>query len=172
MSAVASWIGSRDESVADRIPAEGGTGRVRLAVGEPGAGIDGFRRSHREASEARRVASLAGASAGSVTRYSDVALQALASSDLDQARRFVRARLGALLDPEQASARLTETLAAFLDEGGSSGRAAGRLGVHENTVRYRLRQIEDLLGRSVGPGDLELRVALELIAMVEAAEAD
>jgi DNA-binding PucR family transcriptional regulator len=61
--------------------------------------------------------------------------------------------------------RLSETLRAYLDEGASHGRAAVRLGIHENTVRYRIRQIEDLLGRPVGAADLELRVALSLAAL-------
>ncbi len=161
LAATAGWLSGADRSAGERIAAAAATasGSLRIAVGEPGEGLDGFRRSYREATEARRVA---GGHGDRPTRYGDVALRALATVDSAQAGEFVRERLGPLLDPEQASARLTETLAAFLDEGGSPGRAAGRLGVHENTVRYRLRQIEDLLGRPVGPGDLELRVALEL----------
>ncbi len=163
LAATAGWIGSRDRLAGDRIAAAAGeAGAVRIAIGEPADGLEGFRRSYREATEARRVAIPAADRGGEPTRYADIALRALATADSDQARDFVRERLGPLLDPEQASARLAETLAAFLDEGGSPGRAAGRLGVHENTVRYRLRQIEDLLERPVGPGDLELRVALEI----------
>lgn len=158
LAATAGWLSGRDRSAGERIAAAAvvDSWSLRIAVGEPGEGLDGFRRTYREATEARRVAG------DRPTRYGDVALRALATVDSTQAGEFVRERLGPLLDPEQASARLAETLAAFLDEGGSPGRAAGRLGVHENTVRYRLRQIEDLLGRPIGPGDLELRVALEL----------
>lgn len=163
LTATAGWIGGRERLAGDRIAAAaGGSGPVRIAIGEPADGLEGFRRSYREATEARRVAITMADRGGEPTRYADVALRALATADPDQARDFVGERLGPLLDPEQASARLAETLAAFLDEGGSPGRAAARLGVHENTVRYRLRQIEDLLERPVGPGDLELRVALEI----------
>lgn len=38
-----------------------------------------------------------------------------------------------------------ETLRAFLDEGRSVSRAAKRLFVHENTLRYRMKKIETLL---------------------------
>jgi hypothetical protein len=162
LAASAAWLGSSGELELDAIATTAAAGGpVRLAAGEQGEGVQGFRDSYRQAAEARRVAQAA-AGAAPLTSYVDVALRALASADDWQAERFVRDRLGPLLDPEQASAKLTETLAAFLDEGASFGRAAGRLGVHENTVRYRIRQVEELLGRPVGPGDLELRVALEL----------
>ena len=57
---------------------------------------------------------------------------------------------------------MSETLRAYLDAGGSHGRAAQKLGIHENTVRYRVRQAEEILARPVGPQDLDLRVALSL----------
>jgi hypothetical protein len=41
---------------------------------------------------------------------------------------------------------LMETLLAYLECGDSAPMAASRLGVHEQTVRYRLRRIEELLG--------------------------
>ena len=44
-----------------------------------------------------------------------------------------------------------------------------RLHVHENTVTYRLRQAEELLGRSVEKRTLELRVALALTDLVNSA---
>jgi DNA-binding PucR family transcriptional regulator len=112
--------------------------------------------------EARRVAILLNRGPGSVTRYPEIALAALATTDLEQARNFVQRRLGPLAAADNTSVRLRETLRAYLDEGASHGRAANRLSIHENTVRYRVRQAEDLLGRPVGPGDLDFRVALEL----------
>jgi DNA-binding PucR family transcriptional regulator len=45
-------------------------------------------------------------------------------------------------------------------------RTAKRLSIHENTVAYRLRQVEELLGRSVDKRTLELRVALTLADLV------
>ena len=60
----------------------------------------------------------------------------------------------------------------YLDENGSRGRTAKRLSIHENTVSYRLRQAEELLGRSVDKRTLELRVALALADLVAETPAD
>ncbi len=164
--ATAAWLGSAgpidpaavDELRFDPAAAPG----VYLAVGEPGAGLAGFRTSHRQAVEARRVATLTGRPSGTVTRYARVALSALATVDMDQARDFVASELGGLAADDDTSRRLAATVAAFLDEGSSHGRAARRLGIHENTVRYRIRQAEEVLGRAIGDRTLELRVALRL----------
>jgi DNA-binding PucR family transcriptional regulator len=55
---------------------------------------------------------------------------------------------------------------AYLDENCSRGRTAKRLHVHDNTVAYRIRQAEELLGRSLERRTLELRVALALADVV------
>ena len=67
---------------------------VRVAIGEPARGIAGFRASHFEALQAQRIARLAGRREGSITRYHDIALRALATANLDQARAFVARELG------------------------------------------------------------------------------
>ena len=43
---------------------------VRIALGEPAAGLEGFRRTHDEATETRRVMTLANRPPGTLTRYS------------------------------------------------------------------------------------------------------
>jgi DNA-binding PucR family transcriptional regulator len=139
---------------------------VRVALGEPAPGVDGFRRTHEEAAHARRVATLAGRSPGSVTRYGRVALAALASADPDQARAFVTARLGGLGDDDDTSRRLAATLRVYLDEHCSRSRTAKRLGLHENTISYRVKQAEEILGRGVEEDTLELHVALALAGVV------
>src|SRR4051794_6018312 len=139
---------------------------VLLALGMSQAGIEGFRRSHQQAREARRVALLAGRRAGSVTRYSAVALAAVATADLDQARGFVTVQLGALAGDDDVALRLAATLRAYLDENASPTRTAKRLGIHENTVANRVRQAEKLLGRPVAEQQLELHVALALARLV------
>ena len=46
---------------------------------------------------------------------------------------------------------------------GANYRAAARqLGVHHNTVVYRITQAEELLGHSVREGRVQLEVALDL----------
>ena len=139
---------------------------VRIATGEPGHGIAGFRQSHNEAVRARRVAELAARPSGTITRYGRVALAALATADLDQARTFVQRELRGLAADDDLTTRLTATLRTYLDEHSSRTRTARRLGIHENTVSYRIKQVEEILGRSVAQRTLELRVALALAHLI------
>ena len=140
---------------------------VRVAIGEPAPGIAGFRSSHVEALHAQRIARLAGRREGSITRYHDIALRALATANIEHAHRFVERELGRLASRDDTTRRLAATVRTYLDENGSRGRTAKRLHVHENTVAYRLRQAEELLGRSVEKRTLELRVALALADLVD-----
>ena len=139
---------------------------VRVAVGEPARGIAGFRASHLEALQAERVAQLAGHPEGSVTRFNNVSVRSLATADMDQAICFVTRELGSLGAIDETTRRLAATVRTYLDENGSRGRTAKRLHVHENTVAYRLRQAEELLGRPLTKRTLELRVALALAEIV------
>jgi DNA-binding PucR family transcriptional regulator len=165
----AGWIASQSEldlAPLDhvRLDAERFPG-VRLAVGEPARGLAGFRTTHFEALNARRVATLSDRATGTVTRYGLVALQALAAADIDQARAFVARELGALDADDDTSRRLAATLRVYLDEHASRSRAAKRLGIHENTISYRVRRAEEILGRSVDEDTLNLRVALAVAGL-------
>jgi DNA-binding PucR family transcriptional regulator len=131
---------------------------VRIAVGSPGDGLEGFRRSHAEALEARRVARLS-ATPG-VVRYPDVALVALLTKDAEQARAFSRRILGPLSEHDATTTRLADTVLAVLDAQGSPRHAAQRLNVHENTVAKRIRVAEQTLGRSIAYQPAELMAAL------------
>ncbi|WP_448450615.1 helix-turn-helix domain-containing protein [Mycolicibacterium phlei] len=59
---------------------------------------------------------------------------------------------------------LADTLAAYLDGFGDIAAVAQRLHVHPNTVRYRVRRIEKLLGASLDDPDDRLVLALGLRA--------
>jgi DNA-binding PucR family transcriptional regulator len=48
-----------------------------------------------------------------------------------------------------ASAELLQTLRAYLDHGGSLEGTAKSLYVHANTVRYRLKRIQEVIGEDV-----------------------
>jgi DNA-binding PucR family transcriptional regulator len=74
----------------------------------------------------------------------------------------VATQLGALGAAGEPAQRLRETLRAFLAAGGRSGRAAKELYVHQNTVTYRVKRAEELLGRRVGDEPFELMCALIL----------
>ncbi|MGH3432136.1 MAG: PucR family transcriptional regulator, partial [Thermocrispum sp.] len=134
---------------------------LRVAAGVPAAGVDGFRDSHREALRAQQVAA-AVVRPAQVTLYDDVEVVSCLSGDEASMRALVRRELGELAGPGAATARLRETALAYLRVGGSARRAADELGVHKNTVLYRLRQVEDTLGRQIGERRLPAELALLL----------
>ncbi len=140
---------------------------VLAAFGSPGIGVAGFARSHREAFHARRIAQLTQQRPGTVTRYDTVALAALASTDVGEAREFVRAELGQLLGDDDQSARLSATLRVYLEENMSPSRASRRLGVHEHTITNRIRAVQELLPHPIEQRACELQVALRLIRLAQ-----
>ncbi len=68
-----------------------------------------------------------------------------------------------------AGGELAETLAGFFDSGGSIEATARALYVHANTVRYRLRRVQEVTGYSaMDPrGGYALRLALTLGRLLE-----
>lgn len=77
-------------------------------------------------------------------------LAAFMVCDPDEGRRLAKEVLGAVLElaPEDRTT-LLDTLNAYLDRAGSAERAAEVLYCHPNTVRYRLRRLHELTGRSL-----------------------
>jgi hypothetical protein len=61
-----------------------------------------------------------------VTRYEDVALTAVASADMEQARRFVASELGPLAEQDDDMQRLAATLRVYLEEHSSARNSPGR----------------------------------------------
>ncbi|MBA2513642.1 MAG: helix-turn-helix domain-containing protein [Solirubrobacterales bacterium] len=72
------------------------------------------------------------------------------------------APLAAVAGP--AHDRLAETLRAWLDRPGQVQAVAAVLGVHPQTVRYRLRQLRDLYGLALEDPEQRLALALALRA--------
>ena len=113
------------------------------------------------------MAQLRGDGAGTRAAYPDLALEALLVEDPATARRFAARELGPLAARDDATVRIASTLAIFLEEGGSFVRAARRLGVHSNTVAYRVRRAETELDHPVTDRPLELAVALRLSRLLD-----
>ena len=65
------------------------------------------------------------------------------------------------------SAPSVETLRAYLDCGGSSLLAAGRLYCHRNTVLKRLRRVEHLIGGPLTDATVLLETQLALEALLQ-----
>lgn len=133
---------------------------VQVAVGRPGKGIDGFRRTHREAQAAQVIATRAQQSRP-VTTYRDVEIVSMLASRPDAMNALVGRELRGLVDDDETSARLRNTLRAVLSNPGNLEAAARRLGVHKNTVRYRVQQIEKRLGQPIARRAMHLELALD-----------
>jgi PucR family transcriptional regulator, purine catabolism regulatory protein len=77
---------------------------------------------------------------------------------------FVRSVLGPLLERDaKKSSELVASVRAFIEAGGRWEPGADSLGVHRHTLRYRVRQAEELLGRDLSSAEdrLELWLALK-----------
>jgi hypothetical protein len=152
------WVAADNEAA---VPGDV-TKKMRAGVGRPARGLAGFRSSHGEALEASRIADLVDRPPGSVTSYDTVELAALCTHDLEACGRFVRSTLGPLAVADDQSRRLLATLRLFFREGSNYRAAARQLGVHHNTVVYRIGQAEELLGHPLNEHRVELEVALTL----------
>jgi DNA-binding PucR family transcriptional regulator len=130
---------------------------VGLAAGTHCSGIDGFRRSHREALAAQRVAER---SHHRITWYADVEIAHLIGADHEAITSLLHRELPGLTGPDPTARRLRETLRAYLRANRSPETAARALGVHKNTVRYRLQQIEARIGHPVDSRRLHIELAL------------
>lgn len=132
---------------------------IRVGVGITGNGVPGFIRSHREAVAAQQI-SLTTRRSGGLTSYSDVELQYLVSADQEAFAAFRSRTLAALTGTDTASERIRETLRAYIRCGRNRDATAAALGVHKNTVRYRLDRARDILGHDVDSRIVELHLAL------------
>ena len=151
-----------DPTVIRHIVGEG----VRAAIGTCRDGLAGMADSHDEARVARRVAELRTLRPGAVVGYRAADLTALLTADPVEAVRFTEAELGELIADTDAAARLRATLRVYLEENLSPARAARRLGIHQNTVVYRVKRTEEQLGHTIEERRLRLEVALRLSEMI------
>jgi hypothetical protein len=133
---------------------------IQAAFGSTRWGLSGFRLTHREALEVKRVSLAIGDQP--LTTYDDVGVLALASRDTELAYAFVEAHLGSLSSDDEKSRSLRETLRVLLEERGSPAATAARLQLHRNTIVKRIERIEESLDTPLDRGSLNLRVALEL----------
>jgi len=135
-----------------------------IAAGNPLPGVEGFRRSHQQAEDARAVANAAGSKASRLTAATDAGLSAAAlmGSNLGAARVWVAEVLGPLASCTENDERLRETLGIFLRTGGSFKAAAEELHLHTNSIKYRVQRAIDRRGRPITDGRLDVEIALLL----------
>jgi hypothetical protein len=118
--------------------------------------------SLRRAAAAFRLAASGGAPGGLVIAEDHLATLLLAAdrglaADLAASRLAPLATLG-----DGPRARLTETLRAWLDRPGQVQAVAAELGVHPQTVRYRIRQLRELFGTRLEDPEARFELALAL----------
>jgi len=141
----------------------------RSAVGSWFAGVSatvgtptGFSRGWDQAKKAARIARKV-EGIGAIGVFGNLGVYRLLSEiDTGQLRGFAQATLGDLLSEEGGMAELRRTLAVLLDENMNVARTARSMHFHYNSIRYRITQLERLLGpfASDPTRRLELQVAL------------
>jgi DNA-binding PucR family transcriptional regulator len=134
---------------------------ARVAAGDPAPGVEGFRVTHQQARRAQDVAELAVPGAR-VTVFADVGPVALLLADFAAARGWVWQVLGVLAADDGQDAALRETLRVFLSTGGSYKATAGLLGLHRNTVQYRVRKSREALGYPLDRRRQDIELALRV----------
>jgi DNA-binding PucR family transcriptional regulator len=139
--------------------------RLNAGIGVPVATVADVPRSRRAAEQALRVRAQRGDGAR-VVHIGHVRAHAVLLDLLDLASANPGLREGKLADllaadPEHAAQR-RETLRAYLDCAGNVAMAAERLGVHPNTLRYRVRRAVELSGLDLDDPDERLVTELQL----------
>jgi PucR family transcriptional regulator, purine catabolism regulatory protein len=149
---------------------------VSLALGRPRAGLAGIRSSYQEARQALTLGRRLNGP-GKITRFDELGVYRLifAAENLAELREFHDENLDTLLayDREHGG-ELIRTLEAFFAAKCSPKEASSMLGVHRNTILYRLDRIRDITGVDIDDADVRLRLHLALCAHIAvfAAEPD
>jgi DNA-binding PucR family transcriptional regulator len=135
---------------------------LRLALGDPAAGPDGFRLTHRQAMAARGLAEFADPERRrAVTPWSAVGPVALMCADREQVAVWVQATLGGLGVADEGMERLRETLLLFLGNRSFTTTAKAQH-LHKNTIQYRVKRAEDALGRPLEEHRDDIELALRV----------
>ena len=122
-------------------------------------GVEGLRQGYREA---RRALELSASRAATVGFYPSLVLDDVFDPASISSRRLVRESLGELLDRGAVGRRYVDTLAAYFRAGMSVKGAAASLGIHPNSLLYRLRRIRKISGIDIGDAEQRMRVEIAL----------
>lgn len=138
---------------------------ISVGIGEPGAGIVGWRNTHRQASAALQVAL---AHLTQVERYVDVCLLASAMQDPLLTSSLEDIFLRPLTAGTSQGATHLRTLRAYFAAERNGVAAAAALGVSRQTINNRLRAIEERLGRPLASIAATIEVALQVDVLEQA----
>lgn len=162
------WFAVADDVVPDLdqiaalLTRSGGPPVPRVALGRPSSGVEGFRRTHREALDAQQVAMVGDDARRTVTGFDEPGLKiaALLAHDLDTARTWVQETLGDLARDDEQHERLRHTLLLFFQNDSSYTATAEAMLMHKNSVKYRIASAEKALGRSISSDRQAIELAL------------
>ncbi len=102
---------------------------------------------------------------GALTHFSDTGAYGLLAPlrNTALAQRMIEQLLGPLMHYDnQHNASLATTLEAYIALNGNASSTAHKLSLHRNSLSYRLRRIEDLVGLSLADSENRLLIALAL----------
>jgi len=160
--AVWAWLGGRrqlDLGEIQLLPPSSRTSRVRIAFGEPGDGLGGWRLTHRQARAAMPIAMR---SPEAFVRYADVALLASMHQDDLLVTSLREIYLVPLERGRDGGELARETLRAYFAAERNVASAAAALGVSRQAVAKRIRAVEEALDRTVDSCGVELEAVLRL----------
>jgi hypothetical protein len=136
-------------------------GILAVAAGGSARGARETRGSYSEAMESLRAGSVLLPGIGEVYDFQELAPFIALLSRPEQARRFVATALeplGELVDRPW----VVPTLEAYIARQGRTKEAAAQLGVHLNTVKYRLRELRAACGSTLADGERSTTLLLAL----------
>jgi len=127
---------------------------VRVVVGRPAAGTDGVRASYGEAQQLLGYDGLE-----RLARFEDVLVPRVLLGDASARDGFLD-ELFRPLQGHKGQSALREALLCYAEHGFAFRRTAAALGVHPNTLRYRLERASTLTGLALGEPEARFRLQL------------
>lgn len=133
-----------------------------VALGRPGSGLAGFRRTHEEAIKAQQVATIRDDPTHPVTSFGEPGLKvaSLLAHDIDLTRSWIHDTLRDLAIDDDHHERLRHTLLLFFQHESSYTATAEAMLMHKNSVKYRIASAEKALGRSISADRQAIELAL------------
>ena len=146
---------------------------VSIGIGRPHRPLVDLRQSYYEAHYAIKIRRLKGAG-GVIASFDDLGSYGLllGLQDTLSLEVFYDSVLGTLQAyDQQNSSDLVRSLAFFLEANGHWGDAAEKLYVHRHTLRYRMKRVEEITGRSLDDSQdrMEFWLALKARELIDQA---
>ncbi|MFE1729912.1 PucR family transcriptional regulator [Streptomyces bacillaris] len=160
VAACAAYAEAKD----DRVPREGGADDSDVVVGlSAPCGPIAVSAAYKQAEQALSVARRRGRA---LVEHEELAAGSILPLLADDAvRAFADGMLRALHEHDaKGRGDLVASLRAWLSRHGQWDAAAADLGVHRHTLRYRMRRVEEILGRSLDDPDVRMELWLALKA--------